>query len=80
VTALLPLFLLSVPGVVLLGIVLVPLAALAVPVALAVALLVGLPYLLVRAIRRPAASRDSSTSSARRPTRGDVRRADAASS
>jgi hypothetical protein len=51
VAALLPLFVLCVPGIVLLGIVLVPLAVLAVPVGLAVALLAG-PYFLVRALRR----------------------------
>jgi hypothetical protein len=40
-----------VPGIVLLGIVLVPLALLAVPVALLVAVL-SVPYLVIRALRR----------------------------
>jgi hypothetical protein len=48
---LLPLFILAVPGVILLGLVLIPLAAAAVPVALAGAIL-ALPYLLVRSVRR----------------------------
>jgi hypothetical protein len=51
VVALLPLFVLSVPGIVSLGLVLVPLAVLAVPVAL-VAGLVAAPFLVVRALRR----------------------------
>jgi hypothetical protein len=56
VTALLPLFLLGVPGFVLLGLVVVPLAAAAALVAIAAAILAA-PYLLVRSVRRARAAR-----------------------
>ena len=57
VTLLLPLFILALPGVVLLGVLVVPLAAAAGALAAIAAAVIAPPYLLVRSVRRVRAAR-----------------------